>query len=164
LGLPFVDLKLSACYIGDNAARHFLLFVTGADYYLGSEIMEENSGNGAESRESGNLMLASLQRVLLAGVGVVVLAQEEIEEFVRRLVDRGDIAEDEGRALVEDVLEQRDQRVQNLRTGVGGTIDRGTGEVYRRLNIPTRSEIVTLSEQIEALSRKVDELVESSQE
>jgi poly(hydroxyalkanoate) granule-associated protein len=131
---------------------------------LESEIMEENSGSGAESRESGNLMLASLQRVLLAGVGVVVLAQEEIEEFVRRLVDRGDIAEDEGRALVEDVLDQRDQRMQNLRAGVGGTIDRGTGEVYKRLNIPTRSEIAGLSEQIEALSKKVDELVESGQE
>ena len=70
-----------------------------------SEDMEENN-------ESGNLMLASLQRVLLAGVGVIVLAQEEIEEFVRRLVDRGDIAEEEGRQLVEDVIEQRNRRLQ----------------------------------------------------
>jgi poly(hydroxyalkanoate) granule-associated protein len=121
-----------------------------------SEVMEENN-------ESGNLMLASLQRVLLAGVGVIVLAQEEIEEFVRRLVDRGDIAEEEGRQLVEDVIEQRNRRLQGVRDGVGGTIDRGTGEVYRRLNIPTRSEIVGLSEQIEALSKKVDELVEQNQ-
>jgi poly(hydroxyalkanoate) granule-associated protein len=121
-----------------------------------SEDMEENN-------ESGNLMLASLQRVLLAGVGVIVLAQEEIEEFVRRLVDRGDIAEEEGRQLVEDVIEQRNRRLQGVRDGVGGTIDRGTEEVYRRLNIPTRSEIVGLSEQIEALSKKVDELVEQNQ-
>jgi poly(hydroxyalkanoate) granule-associated protein len=127
-----------------------------------SEDMENNE-SGAENRESGNLMLASLQRVLLAGVGVIVLAQEEIEEFVRRLVDRGDIAEEEGRQLVEDVIEQRDRRLQGVRDGVGGTIDRGTGEVYRRLNIPTRSEIVSLSEQIDALSKKVDELVEQNQ-
>ncbi len=125
--------------------------------------MEENNGSGINSRESGNLMLASLQRVLLAGVGVVVLAQEEIEEFVRRLVDRGDIAEDEGRMLVDDVMEQRNRRLQDVRAGVEGTIDRGTGEVYKRLNIPTRSEIMSLSEQIEALSKKVDELVEQNQ-
>ena len=117
----------------------------------------------AENNESGNLMLANLQRILLAGVGVIVLAQEEIEDFVRRLVDRGDIAEEEGRQLVEDVIEQRDRRLQGVRDGVGETIDRGTGEVYRRLNIPTRSEIVGLSEQIEALSKKVDELVEQNQ-
>lgn len=128
-----------------------------------SEVMEDNNGSGTESREGGNLMLASLQRVLLAGVGVIVLAQEEIEEFVRRLVDRGDIAEDEGRMLVDDVIEQRNQRLQGVRSGVEGTIDRSTEEVYKRLNIPTRSEIVSLSEQIETLSKKVDELVERNQ-
>jgi poly(hydroxyalkanoate) granule-associated protein len=105
-------------------------------------------------------MLASLQRVLLAGVGVIALAQEEIEDFVRRLVDRGDIAEDEGRMLVDDIIEQRNKRLQGVREGVEGTIDRSTEEVYKRLNIPTRSEIVALSEQIETLSKKVDELVE----
>jgi poly(hydroxyalkanoate) granule-associated protein len=122
--------------------------------------MEENSGSPTESRESGNLMLVSLRRVLLAGVGAIVLAQEEIEDFVRRLVDRGDIAEDEGRMLVEDVLDQRNQRLREVREGIGERIDRSTEEVYKRLNIPTRSEIRNLSEQIEALSKKVDEMVE----
>ncbi|MFN2134355.1 MAG: phasin family protein [Candidatus Promineifilaceae bacterium] len=125
--------------------------------------MEDNSRSSTETRESGNVMLASLQRVLLAGVGVAVLAQEEIEEFVRRLVDRGDIAEDEGRELVEDVIEQRDRRVQQVRSGVESRIDRSTEEVFRRLNIPTRTEIRSLSEQIDILSKKVDELVEKSQ-
>ena len=36
--------------------------------------MEDNSESGTESRESGNLMLASLQRVLLAGVGTFAAA------------------------------------------------------------------------------------------
>jgi poly(hydroxyalkanoate) granule-associated protein len=125
--------------------------------------MEDNNVSGNESRESGNLMLVSLQRVLLAGVGVIVLAQEEIEEFVRRLVDRGDIAEDEGRMLVEDVIDQRNRRLQDIREGVEGTVGRSTEEIYKRLNIPTRSEIVSLSEQIDILSQKVDELVEQNQ-
>ena len=94
--------------------------------------MEGNNESSTESREGGNLMLASLQRVLLAGVGVIVLAQEEIEDFVRRLVDRGDIAEDEGRMLVEDVIEQRNKRLHSLREGVEGTIDRSTGELLPR--------------------------------
>ncbi len=125
--------------------------------------MDESMENRTEQGDGGNVMLASLRRVLLAGVGVIVLAQEEVEEFVRRLVDRGDIAEEEGRMLVEDVIEQRDQRVQGARSGLSGTLDRSTEEVYRRLNIPSRSELVELSEQIEALSKKVDELVERNQ-
>ena len=122
--------------------------------------MNDNNRSQAGRQESGNLMLASLQRVLLAGVGVIVLAQEEIEDFVRKLVDRGDIAEDEGRMLVDDVLEERDRRFRAVRDSLEGGIDRGTGEVYKLLNIPTRSEIKDLSEQIEILSKKVDELVE----
>jgi poly(hydroxyalkanoate) granule-associated protein len=125
--------------------------------------MEDNNVSDNESREGGNLMLVSLQRVLLAGVGVVILAQEEIEEFVRRLVDRGDIAEDEGRMLVEDVIDQRNRRLHDIREGVEGTVGRSTEEIYKRLNIPTRSEIVSLSEQIDILSKKVDELVEQNQ-
>ena len=125
--------------------------------------MEDNNVSDNESREGGNLMLVSLQRVLLAGVGVVILAQEEIEEFVRRLVDRGDIAEDEGRMLVEDVIDQRNRRLHDIREGVEGTVGRSTEEIYKRLNIPTRSEIVSLSAQIDILSKKVDELVEQNQ-
>lgn len=122
--------------------------------------MEQGEVNRRDSSGGGNVMLASLRRVLLAGVGVMVLAQEEIEDFVRWLVDRGDIAEDEGRRLVEDVAEQRDQQLREVRSGLGGTFDRSTEEVYRLLNLPTRSEIVGLSAQIEELSKKVDELVE----
>ena len=125
--------------------------------------MEDNNVSDNESREGGNLMLVSLQRVLLAGVGVVILAQEEIEEFVRRLVDRGDIAEDEGRMLVEDVIDQRNRRLHDIREGVEGTVGRSTEEIYKRLNIPTRSDLVSLSEQIDILSKKVDELVEQNQ-
>lgn len=125
--------------------------------------MEDNTESSSGIRENSNLMLASLQRVLLAGVGVVVLAQEEVEEFVRRLVDRGDIAEDEGRTLVEEVMEQRNRRLQGVKSSLEGTIDRSTDEVYKILNIPTRTEIVSLSEQIDKLSQKVDELVDNNQ-
>ncbi len=125
--------------------------------------MEDNNESSSGIRENSNLMLASLQRVLLAGVGVVVLAQEEVEEFVRRLVDRGDIAEDEGRTLVEEVMEQRNRRLQGVKSSLEGTLDRSTEEVYKILNIPTRTEIVSLSEQIDKLSKKVDELVDSNQ-
>ena len=36
--------------------------------------------------DSGNAMLSGLRRVLMAGVGAVALTQEQIEEFVGRLV------------------------------------------------------------------------------
>ena len=40
------------------------------------------------------------RRVLLAAIGAAALAQDEIEDFVKKLVDRGEIAEKDGKKEV----------------------------------------------------------------
>ena len=109
-----------------------------------SEIVENNAA------DEGGTLLEGLRRVLMAGIGVAVLAQEEIEDFVIKLVDRGEIAENDGRSLVSDVLERRKR--------AGDGVDRRIEGMLNRLNVPTQSEIAGLSEQISELSKKVDEL------
>ena len=87
-------------------------------------------------------------------MGAVALAQEEVEEFVKKLVDRGEIAEKDGRKLVDDILEKRKSRAQKaedaLETRVEGLLD--------RMNVPTKSDIDELSKKITLLAQKVDEL------
>ena len=108
----------------------------------------------------GSALLDGLRRVLMAGIGVAVLAQEEIEDFVTKLVDRGEIAENDGRSLVSDVLEQRRQEIQDRSQQASEGVDRRIEGILSRLNVPTRSEIARLSVQISELSEKVDELRE----
>jgi poly(hydroxyalkanoate) granule-associated protein len=112
------------------------------------EVIEE------EVVEAGNSLLAGVRRVLMAGVGAVALAQEEVEEFVKKLVDRGEIAEKDGRKLVDDILEKRKSRAQKaedaLETRVEGLLD--------RMNVPSKSDIDELSKKITLLAQKVDEL------
>jgi poly(hydroxyalkanoate) granule-associated protein len=115
------------------------------------EIVERNTS------ESGNTFLDGLRRVLMAGIGVAVLAQEEIEDFVTKLVDRGEIAENDGRSLISDVLERRRKEIQE---GTKNSVDRSVESMLGRMNVPTKSEINSLSEQISELSKKVDQLRE----
>ena len=117
----------------------------------------------SDAPEDNNYLLDGLRRILMAGIGVAVLAQEEIEDFVTRLVDRGEIAENDGRSLISDVLEKRKQEIQNNTRKVGNGMDRHVEGVLNRLNVPTRSDISSLSEQISELSKKVDELQELDQ-
>ena len=116
------------------------------------DIVESNTS------EASNTLLESLRRVLMAGIGVAVLAQEEIEEFVTKLVDRGEIAENEGRSLIGDILERRKQEVQERAKKATGSVDRNVEAMLSRMNVPTRSDINNLSEQISELSKKVDQL------
>ncbi len=122
-----------------------------------------------ESLDGSNPLLDSLRRVLMAGIGVVALAQEEIEDFVNRLVDRGEIAEQDGRSLINDILENRKQALDSRRQAVVETTRKASGRassevdqriegILHRLNIPTVNEIDQLSNQIDALSKKIDEL------
>ena len=130
---------------------------------------------GAQDLEKNPLVVAA-HKVLLASVGAAALAQEEIEDFVNRLVERGSIAEADGRRMIKDVLDQRrkqmeraSEKAQEVATEMRSNLSEGQKRiqddleqriesVLARMNIPTKEEIETLTAKITALTHKVDEL------
>lgn len=112
------------------------------------EVIEE------EVVETGNSLLAGARRVLMAGVGAVALAQEEVEEFVKKLVDRGEIAEKDGRKLVDDISEKRKTRAKKAEDALESRIE----GLLERMKVPTKNDIDQLSKKITLLAEKIDEL------
>jgi poly(hydroxyalkanoate) granule-associated protein len=94
------------------------------------------------------------RKVLLASIGAMVLAQEEIESFVNKLVERGEIAEKDGKKLVKDVMEKRKKEAEKAED----QLDKRVEELLNRMNVPTKNDIDALSAKITALTKKVDEL------
>ena len=111
-----------------------------------------------ETAEASNALLSGLRRVLMAGVGAVALTQEQIEDFVGKLVERGEIADGDARKLVSDVIDRRKKTLQDSSKRAEESVDRRIEGLLARMNIPSKSEIEILSEKISVLSRKVDEL------
>lgn len=109
-----------------------------------------------EAKEKVSPLLDAVRRVLLASIGAVALAADEIEDFVNKLVERGEIAEKDGRKLVKDVLERRKEM-----SPIEQKLDRQMDRFLTRLNIPTRDDVESLSARIADLSKKIDELRES---
>jgi len=99
-------------------------------------------------------LFETVRKVLLAGVGVVALAQEEVEEFVEKLVERGEIAERDGRKLIRDLKEKRLHKGKT----VEDDLDRRIEQVLHGMNIPSKADIDALSASIAKLTEKVDEL------
>lgn len=99
-------------------------------------------------------ILESLRRVLLASVGVVALTIEEIGELVDKLVERGEIAEQEGKKLVTEIKEKRKKKTDEAE----GMASSRMREMMDKMDIPTKSDIEDLSAKIATLSKKVDEL------
>jgi len=108
-------------------------------------------------KEEPNPLLEATRKILLAGVGAIVLAQEEIEDFVNRLVERGEIAEKDGKKLVREMMAKRKKETAKAEEEFNKRIE----EIIKRMNVPTKVDIDVLSEKITALTKKVDELKKS---
>jgi len=106
----------------------------------------------ADERRSS--LLEATRRMMLASIGAVALAQEEMETFVDRLVERGQIAEQDGKRLVRDMMERRRDQTQRAEE----ELERRMESMLSHMNVPTKSAIDSLSAKISELSRKVDEL------
>lgn len=99
-------------------------------------------------------ILESLRRVLLASVGVVALTLEEIGDLVDKLVERGEIAEQEGKKLVNEIKEKRQKKTDEAEDLASSRMR----EILDKMDIPTKSDVDALSAKIATLSKKVDEL------
>jgi polyhydroxyalkanoate synthesis regulator phasin len=101
--------------------------------------------------EERNRFFQVARKVVLAGFGAVGLAQDELEEFVNRLVERGEIAEKDARKLMHEVTDKRRKSAEK-------EMDKRLDDVLERMNVPSKSDIEALSHKITALTHKVDEL------
>jgi poly(hydroxyalkanoate) granule-associated protein len=99
-------------------------------------------------------MLEIVRRVCLATIGAAVIAQEEIEALVNRLVERGEIAEKDGKKLIHEMMDKRKTKTDKIEDEVNKNIE----GVLERMNIPSKTDVESLSQKITALSKKIDEL------
>jgi poly(hydroxyalkanoate) granule-associated protein len=101
----------------------------------------------------GSLM-ESLRRVMLASIGAMALTKEEMQTFINKLIARGEVAEEEGKKLMAELMEKRKRKTEQAEDMASQRMR----EMMDKMDIPTRSDITALSDKINSLSRKVDEL------
>ncbi|MDX1616844.1 MAG: phasin family protein [Candidatus Promineifilaceae bacterium] len=117
------------------------------------EIQEEMTVENGQ-----NPVLDMTRKVLLAGIGAVALTQEELEKFVQKLVDRGEIAEKDGRRLINEMMEKRRKQAEEVSEETEEELDKRMEHMLHRMNIPTKDDIAELNRKVTQLSKKVDEL------
>ena len=115
--------------------------------------------------ESANLFLAA-RRLLLASLGAVALSIDEANDFVEKLVARGEIAESESQALLNELRTRIAQgrestSATNARakvTKAAQVLEESVEEILHRFNVPSRRDIEELRKKVDLLNLKVDEL------
>ena len=99
-------------------------------------------------------MYEGMRKLILASIGAVAIAQEELENLVDKLVERGELAEKEGKKLLDEMKERRRRKGAKAETEINKRVE----ELMRSMNVPTKDDINALSKKINDLDKKVDGL------
>lgn len=113
-----------------------------------------------EAVSTNNPVTKVARTAVLAGMGTFVLGREELDSFVAKLVEKGELTEKESRKLVSDLLEQPQVRVNEVEEKVESLLDARINSILDTMNLPGKKDIDALSRKISVLSKKVAELDE----
>lgn len=100
------------------------------------------TSSAEETPQEQHPLFETARKVLLAAIGAVALAQDELEEFVNRLIERGEIAEKDGRKLLNEIREKRKKQAERAEE----EINRRVEAVLERMRVPTKADIEALNE------------------
>lgn len=106
-----------------------------------------DSKNSQEKNKRSGLMDLS-RKVLLAGIGAAVLAQEEIENFVEKLQEKGEIAEQDARNLIKEMRERK-EKIE---------LERNLQEEIDYTKSASKKDLDELTAKVEELTRLVKDL------
>ena len=121
-------------------------------------IMETVTAKPEEHVNGGNPVVKAMRNMLMAAIGTVTMGIEEVEAIINHLIERGELAEKDGRAMVAEVRERRHKDVEKTGSRFDGLVDSRVEALLNRMNIPSRGDVEDLGNKIGELSKKVDEL------
>ena len=116
------------------------------------EIEESADTNGR------NPVVSGVQSALRASMGVFSMGREEAESVVNRLIEKGELTDVDGKRIISNLFDRPKKGVKQINAKVGNVLDESIISALNLMNIPSRSDLQTLSEKINELAEKVDEL------
>jgi poly(hydroxyalkanoate) granule-associated protein len=108
--------------------------------------------------ENVNILVENGHKMMLAGLGVVTLAQEELTQLFNNLVERGTTTEEKTRNMVNKQVENRQNDVKKAAKRVEKEVEQRLEDVLHRMNIPSKNDIEKLSRKVTTLNKKVNDL------
>jgi polyhydroxyalkanoate synthesis regulator phasin len=102
-------------------------------------------------------MLNLLKKSLLTGIGLALIAKDEVEDLAKELVKKGQMSENEGNKFLDDLQKRYDETQKKLEEKVEKTVK----EFLKRADIVTGEELKGLKKEIRDLKKVIGERTET---
>jgi poly(hydroxyalkanoate) granule-associated protein len=108
---------------------------------------------------------ASAQKIWLAGLGALAVAEEEGSKLFKNLVKKGETLEGRGKVKVDKLRDELDAQVGKARAKANETwdkleetVDEKVTAALHKLGVPSKEEIHKLTRRVEELNASVERL------
>lgn len=99
-----------------------------------------------------------MRKSRLAGKGAMQMAEESSSKYFRKLVDYGEVSEDEARSY----LRLLSRRVTKRRRSVESQIDERVSAFVEAMHLPTRSDLTKIAKRVDSIVEKLDAHISES--
>lgn len=103
-------------------------------------------------------MLNLIKKSMLTGIGLALIAKDEVEDLARELVNKGKMSEHEGTKFLEDLQKRYDETQKRLEEKV----QRAVKDFMKKADIVTSDELKGLKKEIRDLKKAIGETEDTS--
>ena len=96
-------------------------------------------------------MLDLVKKTMLTGIGLALLAKDEVEDLAKDLIDKGKMSEQDGRKFFNDLQERYDKVQKKLEDQVEKIVK----EMLKKADIVTGDDLKALKKEIRDLKKAV---------
>ncbi|RLB76338.1 MAG: hypothetical protein DRH24_18045 [Deltaproteobacteria bacterium] len=104
-------------------------------------------------------MLNIIKKSMLTGIGLALLAKDEVEDLAKELVNKGKMSENEGMKFLEDIQKRYGETQKKLEDRVQETVK----EFMKKADVVTRDELKGLKKEIRELKKAISQATDTSE-
>ena len=98
-------------------------------------------------------MLNIIKKSMLTGIGLALIAKDEVEDLVKELVNKGKMSENEGTKFLEDLQKRYDETQTKLEEKVQTAVK----DFMKKADVVTGDELKGLKKEIRELKKAISE-------
>jgi len=98
-------------------------------------------------------MLNIIKKSMLTGIGLALIAKDEVEDLARELVNKGKMSETEGTKFLEDLQKRYDE----TQTKLEEKVQKAVKDFMKKADVVTSDELKGLKKEIRELKKAISE-------
>ena len=103
-------------------------------------------------------MLDLMRKTMLTGIGLALLAKDEMEDLAKEVVEKGKMTEKDGKKF----LEELQQRYEEVQSKLEDRVEKTVKDFLKKADVVTSDDLKAIKKEIRELKKAVSKDAESA--